>query len=1467
MTGNAGQNDGHLKVGKLEANIFKNSSVKIETFNVGSKEKKYTSEEIDEFKLKLQKYYQSKPYTKVQLLGDEDEQQSFTLENIFVNLVIVKEEEQRNEEYEKLSSTKREAVKNEERSLGLLNTYEDINRAKQPIELDDLFTSRKIPKKLPDGSTETEIKKILLLGRAGIGKSTLCRYLAYRWAKSELLAKFDWIFHIELKQLVNDFPREHAANKTLWHVLHHYYWKQQGLSEQDAQQVWSAIQARGKSVLFLLDGYDEVAHLQHPLIEDILLKQEYTLLTSRPYAIQTKRSDVNEVLENIGLLPQDIQHYIDKYFAHRYPNLTAKQQINEWLSKQAAVHSMCTIPLYLELLCSVWVTEGIKLEAKGQALQLIDLYNILVQKLLKRMLGKINSSSLKSYQEMDEAALYQDPDVIIARSYLANLAFEALTQEDGRLLIPGKVVITIRDLQRKEVVRDNAGNMIVLPNYNWELYKDELRQKIKSPTLIEAILKAGFLKNIGDSEDISKNSYYFLHLSFQEYFAALYISWNLEAHKDFIANYKYDPSWQLVWTLVAGLLKNNGPKLNRFFTQLLEEPRDLWGQYEAVLLAECLEACEWSKKLGMGSRQLLVQHLYDWIVKSFEKGERAPIISTFTQLPHTIKELGVEKLFVQESQPNGKRRKIALEVLGNLQNPSLEVVKALLQGYQDKERFVREAAQAALGKLQNLNVEAIAALLQRCQDKEESVRGVVLTALGNLQNPSLEVVKALLQGCQDKEESVCRAALAALDKIQNFNVEAIAVLLQRCQDKEESVRGVILTALGNLQNPSLEVVKALLQGCQDKEGSVRRAALAALSRLQNPSGEVIAALLQGCQDKEVSVRGIARGALGRLQNPSGEVMAALLQSCQNKVWSIRWAAREALGNLQNPSVDIIAALLQGCQDKEASVRGAALTVLGNLRNRSGEAITALLQGCQDKEASVRGAALTVLGNLRNPSGEAITALLQGCQDNERLVRKAALDALGKLQNPSREVIAALLQRCQDREWFVRRIALAALSRLQNPSGEVIAALLQGCQDKEEFARGAALIALGNLQNPSSEVIAALLQGYQNKEESVRWAALTVLGKLQNPSGEIIAALLQGCRDKEKPIREVALAALSNLQNPNGEAIAALLQGSQDKEESVRRRALVALGKLQNPSGEVIAALLQGCQDKKKSIREAALAALGKLQNPNGEVIASLLQGCQDKKEPIRETALAVLGKLQNPSGEVIAALLQGCQDKEESVRRRALVALGKLQNPSEEAIAALLRGCQYKDGSVRAAALTALGNLQNPSGEVIAAFLEGCQDKERFVRKTAESVLSLALLCQYYPQDEIQQQIANKILNERLHEYLLSFTQSSNGSFQCFVEKKRIPISSTNPEQFKVALIGLRLVPLLSLNFKQIEHPAASMQNVGSSTSALFLQGYRPSRTTGMEEVRVEQQPAEVTPSSSVANSLTNRVSLLKKEE
>jgi len=60
--GNAGQNAGTLIIGKQEANLFKmegNASIRIETFkNFGSKSKEYSSEEIAEFKLKLQNYYQ-----------------------------------------------------------------------------------------------------------------------------------------------------------------------------------------------------------------------------------------------------------------------------------------------------------------------------------------------------------------------------------------------------------------------------------------------------------------------------------------------------------------------------------------------------------------------------------------------------------------------------------------------------------------------------------------------------------------------------------------------------------------------------------------------------------------------------------------------------------------------------------------------------------------------------------------------------------------------------------------------------------------------------------------------------------------------------------------------------------------------------------------------------------------------------------------------------------------------------------------------------------------------------------------------------------------------------------------------------------------------------------------------------------------------------------------------------------------
>jgi len=595
----------------------------IHTHQYFNSTKSLTADEINIFRDKLQAHYQSEQYTDIQLLGD-DEQLRIHLKNIFVNLNIIEQKEQREREQENLPAREKHTAKNEDRSQKTFSNDENINKLKEFINLEDLFKANQLPRHEQLGTrgknsfvnaascgkfdpkklkrSVKEGKKILLLGESGTGKSILCRYLAYRWSnlsdEDKLLTEFAWVFHIELKRLALDFPKDQSANKTVWHVLHCYYWKKHSLSEQDAQSLWDELQVQAqdqdKKILFLFDGYDEIAHLQHPLVEEILLSQPYYLLTSRPYAIQTKRKDVDEILENIGLLPQNILEYIDKYFTHRHPNKKAREQLNDWLNKQVAVRSMCAIPIYLELLCNVWITDKERIQKIQGQIQMADLYNLLVERLLKRMLGKMNPQNLKGYEEMDKEALYQQPDVIIARSYLAKLAFEGLTHNEGRLLIPGQLLVDIRAFiqnQLTDLVGERSQQLITPDKFNWRQCKKAWKQRAELSNLHKYLLKAGFLKNIGDSEDISKNSYFFLHSSFQEYFAALYVTHDFEAHRDFIIRCKHNYNYDEVWSFVSGLLTKDILMLKKFLDLLIEEPRDIFGQHHLLLLIKCLVAC------------------------------------------------------------------------------------------------------------------------------------------------------------------------------------------------------------------------------------------------------------------------------------------------------------------------------------------------------------------------------------------------------------------------------------------------------------------------------------------------------------------------------------------------------------------------------------------------------------------------------------------------------------------------------------------------------------------------------------------------------------------------------------------------------------------------------------------------------------------------------------------------------------
>ena len=57
-------------------------------------------------------------------------------------------------------------------------------------------------KTLFDDRNHKPVKRVMVLGRAGIGKSTFCQKIAYDWALGTLFKeKFDVVFHLKLRDL------------------------------------------------------------------------------------------------------------------------------------------------------------------------------------------------------------------------------------------------------------------------------------------------------------------------------------------------------------------------------------------------------------------------------------------------------------------------------------------------------------------------------------------------------------------------------------------------------------------------------------------------------------------------------------------------------------------------------------------------------------------------------------------------------------------------------------------------------------------------------------------------------------------------------------------------------------------------------------------------------------------------------------------------------------------------------------------------------------------------------------------------------------------------------------------------------------------------------------------------------------------------------------------------------------------
>jgi hypothetical protein len=466
----------------------------------------------------------------------------FPIEQSYINLAIVETMEQQEKEKKLLD---------EKFSYKIISTYEEIYGSKTKIEIKDIFEKCKDP-----------AKNILVLGRAGIGKTTFCRYVAYQWAKGSIWQQYQLVVLIQLRLLTNSrYPSGH--NYSPIDLVKKEYFPFDTLSEDDRRRFKE--QCDKGQILWLLDGYDEFSQNIPEQLKDVfnhVCKTQHHIMTARPYAIALPYDVKREI---IGFTDDNIKQYVEQFFRQMKDKIDnasfQTENLLTFLTCNPRIWGIVHIPVNLELICSLWCGTN---WSETSILTMTAVYDKMTEWLCRRHLEKQNSAVL----QMRKSAVYKRCHQEL--TFLESLAFLGM-QENTIILRP--ILLEKAESETGYSLDDN-------------------------PYLLNiGILKSFDDRLIGTCIEADKN-YYFVHLSFQEHFAARYLVKALNGTADqkkkaidFIKANKYNQRFELVFNFASGRLTDcsSEQSTNLFWETLLGQPLDLIGLRHVQIVISCLE--------------------------------------------------------------------------------------------------------------------------------------------------------------------------------------------------------------------------------------------------------------------------------------------------------------------------------------------------------------------------------------------------------------------------------------------------------------------------------------------------------------------------------------------------------------------------------------------------------------------------------------------------------------------------------------------------------------------------------------------------------------------------------------------------------------------------------------------------------------------------------------------------------------